>query len=64
MFIPGLRLPTLMSSRILSCAGVIGNVRWEPLAFVDMEDLGDGFRLGHKLDASKEMTGLTADESE
>lgn len=48
----------------MSCAGVIGRVLCEPVAFVETDDLGEGFRLGIRLDASCDVTGLIADVSD
>ena len=39
---------------------MIGNVLCDPVAFVDTDDLGEGFRLGIMLEASADVTGLIA----
>ena len=64
LVLPGLRFPWFISSLILSCAGVIGKVLCDPVALVDTEERGDGLRLGMRLDASCDVTGLIAELSE
>ena len=43
---------------------MIGNVLCEPVALVETDDLGDGLRLGMRLEASCDVTGLIAEPSD